>query len=385
MKVSFRLLIAGDLLPSGNNQSLFVTGNTRAVFGEKIDGMFHNADYSILNLEGGLTDSCKAMEKTGPVIKAPANCVRGLRELGVKAVALANNHIMDYGRRGFEDTIKLLAENGIDYLGAGEQGKIRKSISLILGSKRVCIYNVSEEFYNAATASIPGANIYDEYIVCNEIKGLKESHDYLIVIYHGGTEEFAYPTPLLRRRFHRMADCGADFITAQHTHCIGCVEEYQGAYLLYGQGNFLFARMKNRITKQGLITEILFSDSGVQIKQHVVTVSDNDVVRYDEDQDLSGFYERSKELEDFCLIEEKYKQFAYNKASIKDRFLTAYRGDSFYYRIINRLAPRYYKKHILENYKREQLMRISKTLSSERYREDMHAAVDFMLVNKKAR
>ena len=189
----------------------------------------------------------------------------------------------------------------------------------------------------------------------------------------------------MRQRFHRMADCGADFITAQNTHCIGCFEEYRGAYLLYGQGNFLFARMKNKITKQGLVTEILFSDSEVQVKQHVVTVSENDVVRYDENQDLSGFYERSKELADFSLIEKKYKQFAYNKPSIKDRFLSAYRGDSFYCRVINKIAPKYYKRNVLENYKREQLMRISKTLSSDRYGEDMFAAVDFMLEKTKTR
>ena len=384
MKDSLRLVIAGDLLPSGKNQMLFENGDVSAIFGEKILELFRRADFSILNLEGPLTNSGKAMEKTGPVIKASTNSIRGLKGLAVKAVALANNHITDYGRSGFEDTVGLLTENGIDYLGAGEQGKIKKSISLLLGSKRVCIYNVSEEFYNAATASTPGANLYDEYVVCNEIKALKELHDYLIVIYHGGAEEFAYPTPLLRRRFHRMAECGADFITAQHTHCIGCFEEFRGSYLLYGQGNFLFARMKNKITKQGLITEILFSDCAVQVKQHVVTVSDNDVVRYDENQDLSVFYERSKELNDFSLIEEKYKQFAYNRPSIKDRFLAAYRGNSFYCRVLKRIMPRYYKKNVLENYKREQLMRISKTMSSDRYGEDMLAAVSFMLDNTKA-
>ena len=384
MKKSYQLIIAGDLLPSGANQSLFKKGDAQAIFGEKVYELFHEADYSILNLEGPLTDSSEGMEKTGPVIKAPADCVHGLKNLGVKALALANNHITDYGRNGFEETVKVLAENGIDYLGAGEQGKIKKSISLLLGSKRVCIYNVSEEFYNAATASTPGANLYDEYVVCNEIKGLKRLHDYLIVIYHGGAEEFAYPTPLLRLRFHRMAECGADFITAQHTHCIGCFEEFQGSYLLYGQGNFLFARMKNKITRQGLITEILFSDSDVQVKQYVVTVSDNDVVRYDENQELSGFYERSKELNNFSLIEEKYKQFAYNKPSIKDRFLAAYRGNSFYCGVLKRIMPRYYKKNVLENYKREQLMRISKTMSSDRYGEDMLAAVSFMLENTKA-
>jgi poly-gamma-glutamate synthesis protein (capsule biosynthesis protein) len=375
-----KIVIAGDLLPSGKNLKLFEEGNAKAIFGEKVIDLFSKSDFSIFNLEGPLTDSSKAMEKTGPVIKASKECIRGIKGLGVKAVALANNHITDYQKDGFKDTVKLLDNNGIEYLGAGENSEnIKKSISLSLGNRKICIYNVSEQFYNVPTASIPGANVYDEYVVCNDIKELKQSHDYLIVIYHGGTEEFPYPTPLLRQHFHRMADCGADFITAQHTHCIGCCENYNGAYLLYGQGNFLFARMKNKMTRQGLISEIVFSEDNIQIKQHVVNVSDEDAVRYDDAQDLSVFCERSEELLNFERIEDKYKRFAYQRPSIKDRFLAAYRGDTVYYRLINKIAPKLYKKHILEKYKREQLLRVAKTLESERYAEDLFAAVRYML------
>lgn len=379
----YRILIAGDLLPSGKNFPLFEKGEVDEIFGREILKMFQEADYSIINLEGPLTSSDNRQEKTGPVIKATSDCINGIKGLGVKAVALANNHITDYGRDGFDETVNLLSEHGVDYLGAGESGKMKKSISLSLSNRRICIYNVSEKFYNAATDTTPGANLYDEYEVCSEIKELKQSHDYLIVIYHGGTEEFPYPSPLLRLHFHRMADCGADFITAQHTHCIGCYEEYNGAYLLYGQGNFLFARMKNKMTKQGLVSEILFSEKGVQVKQHVVSVSDDDLVRYDENQNLSGFYERSHELADSRAIEMKYQQFAYHKPSIKDRFLAAYRGETFYYRVIKKLFPEFYRKNILESYKREQLLRISKTLESERYGEDMSAAINYMLEDYK--
>lgn len=379
-----RIVIAGDLLPSGKNQKLFEEGNAKAIFGEKIIDLFNKADFSIFNLEGPLTDSNKAMEKTGPVIKASKDCIKGINGLGVKGVALANNHITDYQQDGFKDTIKMLGDYGIDYIGAGDNlSTIKKSISLLLGNKKICIYNVSEMFYNIPSVSTAGANIYDEYVVCNDIKELKQSHDYLIVIYHGGTEEFPYPSPLLRQHFHRMADCGADFITAQHTHCIGCFENYKNAYLLYGQGNFLFARMKNDMTKHGLITEIVLSESGVDIIQHAVSVSSDDVVRYDEAQDLSLFYKRSDELKDEMMIQKKYYQFCYNAAIIKDRFLNSFRGDSLYYRLIKKLPGKLYKKYLLEKYNREQLMRISKCMESERYAENMFACVRYMMENNK--
>ena len=297
----------------------------------------------------------------------------------MKAVALANNHITDYQKEGFEETIRLLKEKNIDYLGAGYIDNIKNSISLSLEEKRICIYNVSELFYNVAESDVPGANIYDEYIVCNEIRELKKTHDYLIVIYHGGCEDFQYPTPLVRKHFHRMADCGADFITAQHTHCIGCYENYNGSYLLYGQGNFLFARMKHKNNRRGLISEIVLSDEGAQVNQHLVCVNEDDVVRYDSAQELGDFYERGKELSNFEDIERKYKLFAYNRRQIKNRFLSAFRGNTLYYKLLNAIAPRFYQKYVLENYKKEQLLRIAKSLESERYAEDMLSAIKYML------
>lgn len=381
----FRIVIAGDLIPSDKNLKLFSEGKSKEIFGEKIIDLFNNSDFSIFNLEGPLTSSSQAMEKTGPAIKAPQECIKGIKGLGVKAVALANNHITDYQEQGYGDTIRILKENSIDNLGAGESiGHIKKHISLSLGRKKVCVYNVSETFYNIPTEATFGVNLYDEYVVCNEIKELKQVHDYVIVIYHGGTEEFPYATPLLRKRFHRMADCGADFITAQHTHCIGCFEQYKNAYFLYGQGNFLFARMNKDLTRQGLISEIIFSDKEIQIKQHLVKVTKDDVVTLDESQDLSAFYERSKDMSNYEIIEEKFKLFAYNRSIIKTRLLNAYRGDTIYYKIVKRISSKFYKRHILEKYKREQLLRIAKTLESERYGEDMLAVICYMLEKRNA-
>lgn len=380
---TYRIVIAGDLLPAGKNLKLFEEGKAKAIFGEKVIDLFSKSDFSIFNLEGPLTDSAKAMEKTGPAIKAPKECIRGIKGLGVKAVALANNHIIDYQQDGFDDTIKLLDENGIGYLGVGENSeKMKKSISLFFGSKKVCVYNVSEHFYNVPTTSTPGANVYDEYTICNDIKRLKQSHDYLIVIYHGGTEEFPYPTPLLRQHFHRMADCGADFITAQHTHCIGCYEKYKGSYLLYGQGNFLFARMKKDVNKHGLITEIVLLENDVDIMHHMVSLLSDDTIKYDEFQDLTMFNNRSDELKDFGIIQKKHEQFCYNTTIIKERFLDSFRGDSIYYRLVKRLSEKLYKKFLLEKYNKKQLMRVSKCLESERYAENMYACVQYMMEKK---
>lgn len=376
------IIIAGDLLPSGKNIELFEKGDVEKIFGQEVCQLFSDADFSIINLEGALTDSAEKQLKVDPILKAPIATINGIKNLGVKAVALANNHITDYCDKGYDDTIKALEKAGLQHVGSGyNENCIKTHLSLQLGNRKVGVYNVSETFFNSPNENSAGCNLYDEWVVLNEIMELKKTHDYIIVIYHGGAEEFPYPTPLLRKRFYRMADCGADFITAQHTHCIGCEERYKDSYLLYGQGNFLFARMKSPMTKQGLITELTFDDvdeNSIKVKHHRIHVSDQEIMEYDENQDFSDFIARSQEIKNFKEIEVKYQQFAFNNPKIKNRNLTACKGDSFINILLAKYLPGFYKKRI-EKYDQHQLLRMLVSHVGERYREDFSACLRIML------
>ena len=255
-----RVLIAGDFFPQ-KNQALFSEGEIEALFGTEIIELFQNVDYSICNLEGVLTEAKCRIPKCGPSIKASPDTSLALRKLGVKCVTLANNHTMDYGAKGYKDTCEELDKNEIRYFGAGENtNSIQTHYNITLDGVRLAFYTVAETVFNIPDAETAGVNLYDEYRVCNELKTIKANCDFLIVIYHGGVEYYQYPTPWLKTRFHRMADCGADVVVAQHTHCIGAKEDYNGSYLLYGQGNFhLFQRSEPELTRSGLLLELLIS------------------------------------------------------------------------------------------------------------------------------
>ena len=378
-----KILIAGDLMPSENNFALFEEGNAEVLFGKVLCQMFADADFSIANLEGALTDSTVAQQKDGPRIKAPKATVSGIKNLGLKAVTLANNHITDYLQQGIDDTLNTLREAGISHVGMaprkGCSTPADSHLSLTINEKKLCIYNVSETLFNSPTKDMDGAYLYDEWIVLNEIKALKQQHDFLIVIYHGGAEYLPYPTPQTRTRFHRMADCGADFITAQHTHCIGCEEWYNGSYLLHGQGNFLFARQKKypNLTKQGLVTEIVIDDDGFSVNHHIVNIKD-DVLRYDDKQDLTQFYKRSKLLDDEEFIIEQFTKLKVEE--IMRKYLVAAKGKYPFRRIIRLLIPNS-AKHPEKTYTLPQLLRNLNAFQGERGSEDMYYVWKYLLDN----
>lgn len=377
-----KIIVAGDILPCEENYTLFEQGDPEVLYGKEMCQLFAEADFSIANLEGTLTDAEIVQQKDGPGIKAPKTTIAGIKNLGISALTLANNHITDFLQKGIDDTCEVLRNAGIKYIGnvkRGEQLIPNNFLSLDFDGYKVCVYNVSETFFNRPTKEHDGANIYDEWIVLNEIKELKQHHDFLIVIYHGGAEYFKYPSPQTHERFYRMADCGADFITAQHTHCIGCEEWYNGSYFLHGQGNFLFARQKKypMMTKEGLVAEIVISDNGFTVKNHKIDIV-GEVLRYDEKQDLSAFKERSARVGDADFIIEAYTKQKVDE--LMQKYLLAAKGSFPMAKIYRRLFPKVFK-HPESTYNFGQILRNYNVLQGERRREDMYYVWKYLLEN----
>ena len=290
------ILIAGDVFPVASNEEYFIAGDTETLFGEKITALFRDADYSVCNTEGCIADKKDTVSKVGPVVTAGSATLNALKRLGVDAVTLGNTHIMDGGVTGFRDYLSHLDEKEIGYFGCGyDLDHMKNHILVEQKGIRVILYNVMEFFFNGATENAPGGNTYDETRVLEELRELKKECDHLVVLYHGGFESAFYNSPLIRTRFHRMADAGADILISQHTHAIGNEEEYHGSLLIYGQGNFCFnlAKKVNEFLLHGMLLSFFFTKEGYRVERHVVRRTDTGCI-YDEEQDLSGQKDRSK-------------------------------------------------------------------------------------------
>ena len=371
-----KIIIVGDLFPTDNNVLYFEKGNVNSLFGGRICQIFSDSVLTVCNLEGALTDHLERCRKTGPVKVAPTIAIEAYKKLGINLCLLANNHATDGGHQGMLDTMNTLDKAGITYIGAGKnESVIVRSLVREVGGIKIGIYNVSETMYNKPTANRAGAWLYDEYVVCNDIKELKQKCDYLIVAYHGGIEKFHYPSPEIRKRFHRMADCGADMILSQHTHCVGCEEYYNGAYLLYGQGDFLLKNFKPGFTDSGIIIELNIGNKEVTIKKHLVRSIDNMFVRYAEQQDLSEFNERSKKVSNEDFVFQEFQKFCENELSL---YLKAFKSPSKLRRRFGHYFPNTFRKW-LYRYNERDLMFALHTLRSEQNRETAIVGIEGLL------
>jgi len=297
-----KILIGADLVPTANTASDYVKGDIRKLFGKVCD-IAKDYDRFIVNLECALTESENRIKKFGPNIKGPLESAKTIKALGVTDVALANNHVFDFGIEGLNDTLKSLDEAGIPYFGIGENDTdSRKPYFIEAENQKIAIINVCEHEYTYALPNRAGANPFDPFLTMQDIRAAKEVSDFVIVLYHGGKEYSGYPSPRLRNLCHEMVYCGADTVITQHSHCIGCYEIFEGSQILYGQGNFNFSSGPQKKKPDNWYTALLVElDITDKIEMNFIPIFDTGVgcdIAAGEKADaiLADFNTRNEEL-----------------------------------------------------------------------------------------
>jgi len=233
------ILIGGDIMPAGINEAAFGSGDGDLILGDLLP-LFQEADLAVANLEAPLLNEPSPVHKSGPVLGVPDKCIAGLVAAEIDVVGLANNHTMDHGDVGLQSTLAACAGAGIDCVGAGSNLEAASRILVrdVLGN-RVGILALAEHEFGIATRTRSGVCPLDPVDFSRAIRAQQDTYDSLIVLIHGGNEFYRYPRPTLQQTCRYLVELGADLVVCQHSHIVGCYEEYMGRYIVYGQGNFI--------------------------------------------------------------------------------------------------------------------------------------------------
>lgn len=235
-----KLLIGGDLCPVNRYAGLFQHGSREDILGP-FAPLADQADLFLANLECPFIQSPSPILKTGPVLGVPAACARGLATLGLTAMGLANNHILDHGAPGLEATLAACAAHGVATFGAGPTvAEARRILVREVAGLRVGMLAMAEREWSIATRTSGGANPVDLIDFVRQMKDGRKELDFLVVLLHAGSEGYELPSPRLQQVCRFLVEEGANVVACQHSHCVGSYETWQGQLILYGQGNFIF-------------------------------------------------------------------------------------------------------------------------------------------------
>jgi poly-gamma-glutamate synthesis protein (capsule biosynthesis protein) len=260
---SARILIGGDVCPINSYEALFRQGSQDEILGPFV-ALARRADLFVANLECPLIGEPSPISKTGPVLGAPQAVARGLKAMGLHAVGLANNHIMDHGARGLASTLEACRSQRIATFGAGAGLEAASGPAILeVRGLRIGLMAMAEREWSIATRGGPGANPLDLIDFVRRMRSFRASIDCLVVLLHAGSELYALPSPRLRKVCQFLVEEGAHVVTCQHSHCAGSWELYQGRPIVYGQGNFIFDYpAQGRHGREGTLISLEFREGG---------------------------------------------------------------------------------------------------------------------------
>ena len=318
------MLLLGDVSPSKASRESFRAKDVDALFSDAVS-IFENRDFIFVNLECALTESDVPIKKIGPPLKGPIETAEVLKKVGVDLCGLSNNHIFDLGKRGVADTLKALDDAGLAYTGFGDNYEdSRKNYVFEKNGEKFAIIAVSEHEYCYALDDRMGARPFDEIHTLEDIRAAKAEGARVIVIYHGGKEFCRYPSPRHRKVCQGMVRAGAELILSQHSHCVGSYEEYEGATIVYGQGNFHFVlHQSTYCPDMDMWTEELAVEYDTDTKKVTYiplrgSLTDASIMLApDGEAILKRFEERSQILKDKKAWREEWHKFCYGYANPK--------------------------------------------------------------------
>ncbi|MBR0266480.1 MAG: CapA family protein [Clostridia bacterium] len=223
-------------------------GNINFVM-QNVKSIFTEDDLTLINFEGTLTESTfkpKSKTKDDFIFSISPSYASVLPDNGVEAVCLDNNHVLDHGEEGLEDTKQALRDAGVIYSTPLETGVFNyRGIIQVAMLSYNCIdrYGTgfkSSKFAGQYTDAFLQHDTFEE-AVCAEIEEAKRNYAVVIVSFHWGREKDYAPTQNQIRLGRMAADAGADLVIGHHSHRIQPIEYYNGTLICYSLANFCFA------------------------------------------------------------------------------------------------------------------------------------------------
>ena len=211
-------------------------------FTKGLDDIFKNDDVSTVNLETTLTEATeKAVKKFR--FKGDPGYTEILTNAGIEAVNLANNHIFDYLEQGYEDTKANLKASNIGYFGYDD--------SFVTDVDGVKVGALGYEGWED-TAEIR------EQVEIDISKMREDGASIVIVHFHWGVERSYVPEESQRSLAQFTVDAGADLVVGHHPHVVQGIEEYNGKFIVYSLGNFMFGGNRNPADKDTYVFQQTF-------------------------------------------------------------------------------------------------------------------------------
>ncbi|HCJ10159.1 MAG TPA: hypothetical protein DHW14_03195 [Clostridiales bacterium] len=275
--------------------------------------LLSSADITFCNLEAPLGDTGTPIPGKGIWLRGRPEFVECLKLAGMDVVSVCNNHILDYDSPCMLQTLDLLTEAGMVYVGGGRDEKDARTVRVVEADGIRLAFVGYTEFADSwlfwdydyrrtflAGEDTPGCNPLDMTIIAEDIARAKEMADIVVVSFHWGWEDIPYPQAFNPKNdcvaiAHQVIDLGASVVLGHHPHIVQGFEVYGGGVIAYSLGNFVNDQAKVH-QKEGTILELQLSPEGVLSARITPVWIESTAPRFMEGDELRQMMEKIERL-----------------------------------------------------------------------------------------
>jgi poly-gamma-glutamate capsule biosynthesis protein CapA/YwtB (metallophosphatase superfamily) len=265
----------------------------------------NSSDLTFANLECPIAVRGRKVPKPF-VFKAAPEFAPCLNRAGFDILSLSNNHTLDCGRLGLQETMATLRERKIQWCGAGENRAASERATLFsvrgvkIGFLAFCEFVPEGVFLNDEKPSIALA---DEVRVRRALQAAREVCDVLVVSFHWGIEYQNRPSARQKFLAREAARSGADLVLGHHPHVWQGLQILRGAkgrrtLVAYSLGNFVFdaPRQWTKATQDTAILHLTLDKNGVRRAQILPMKIENARPRPMREAEAKRFFSQMQKL-----------------------------------------------------------------------------------------
>jgi poly-gamma-glutamate capsule biosynthesis protein CapA/YwtB (metallophosphatase superfamily) len=256
------IAFVGDIMLGRTLAGRIERGEGGMIFAS-VEPVLQSADLAVGNLECALGEGGMQAAKAYTFL-APPKSAALLRGAGFDLLSLANNHSLDFGPDVFRLTGALLGENEIRFVGGGANAaQAHAPVRFEIGGLRVAFLayvDVASEYLSkfdtrswSAGHTSPGIAWADDEEIKRDLQALNGDTDFVVVLFHYGTEAVVSPSHRQIQLSRLAVDYGADMIVGTHPHVVQGVEEYKDGLIFYSLGNFVFDGFDGSANKSAIL------------------------------------------------------------------------------------------------------------------------------------
>jgi len=236
------ILLVGDIMLDRGVEDLIKQNSIYYPF-QRISNFLRGIDIVFGNLEGPIVKNPPELLDNSLKFAFNLDVMKAVSWCNFNLFSLANNHTLDMGKKGLEETKEWLKKYGINFVGDPLSGSLdnlnssflRDNITF-LAFNQIFPFMVKEEEIIKTTKTVKSLN----------------PDNFLIVSLHWGEEYELINSPAQQSLAHKIIEVGADLIIGHHPHVVQNIEKYQGKLIFYSLGNFIFDQYFSPDTQQGL-------------------------------------------------------------------------------------------------------------------------------------